>query len=346
MSVKYQVFISSTFGDLELERGQVIKAVLEMGHIPVGMEMFSAADDEQWSVIARQIDEADYYAVIVAHRYGSVTPTGISYTEKEYDYAVASGVPVLGFVLDDKAPWPADKNEKNEVMRSAAERFREKIKSRLVNFWTTKDDLHAKFSIALMKAFITHPRTGWAKADEAAGPAVTRELTRLSAENAELRNKIEQIRIIEKNQQRDAHRDVFRILEKNKVITHVRKNENDWGPKLKHTLLEIFEGISPNLIVENNTKAIAGDIAFHVTQETDYYHTWPVPSNHIADILVDLHALNLIEPSCKRHPVSDTKEYWALTEFGRGFFKELRRIRLDTSTNNSPERPTEPQSVG
>ena len=32
---KYQIFISSTYADLQDERDQVIKAVLEMGHIPV-----------------------------------------------------------------------------------------------------------------------------------------------------------------------------------------------------------------------------------------------------------------------------------------------------------------------
>ncbi len=45
MDKKYQVFISSTYEDLKEERDQAIKAVLEMGHIPVGMEMFSAADE-------------------------------------------------------------------------------------------------------------------------------------------------------------------------------------------------------------------------------------------------------------------------------------------------------------
>ncbi|MFN2621632.1 MAG: DUF4062 domain-containing protein [Chthoniobacterales bacterium] len=45
---------------------------LELGHIPVGMEMFSAADDRQRQLIQRQIDESDYYIVIAAHRYGSM----------------------------------------------------------------------------------------------------------------------------------------------------------------------------------------------------------------------------------------------------------------------------------
>jgi Domain of unknown function (DUF4062) len=51
MNVKYQIFVSSTYEDLKDERNEVIKACLNMGHIPVGMEMFNAADEEQWAVI-------------------------------------------------------------------------------------------------------------------------------------------------------------------------------------------------------------------------------------------------------------------------------------------------------
>ena len=105
MAVKYQIFVSSTYDDLRGEREQVLKATLEMGNIPVGMEMFSAADEEQWKIITRQIDECDYYAVIVAQRYGSVVD-GISYTEKEYDYAISKNIPVLGFIIEDDALWP------------------------------------------------------------------------------------------------------------------------------------------------------------------------------------------------------------------------------------------------
>jgi hypothetical protein len=30
-----------------------------MGHIPVGMAMFNAADEEQWQVVTRTIDQCD-----------------------------------------------------------------------------------------------------------------------------------------------------------------------------------------------------------------------------------------------------------------------------------------------
>lgn len=108
--IKYQIFVSSTYEDLKDERALVIKAILEMGHIPVGMEMFSAGDEEQWKQIQRQIDDCDYYVVIVAHRYGSMDKK-VSYTEKEYDYAFQKGIPTLGFVIDDNAVWHVAKSD-------------------------------------------------------------------------------------------------------------------------------------------------------------------------------------------------------------------------------------------
>ena len=55
MTIKYQIFVSSTYKDLKDERNEIIKACLNMDHIPVGMEMFNAADEEQWAVITRTI---------------------------------------------------------------------------------------------------------------------------------------------------------------------------------------------------------------------------------------------------------------------------------------------------
>lgn len=165
--VKYQVFISSTYNDLVKERDQVIKAVLELGHIPVGMEMFSAADDDQWSVIARQIEEADYFIVILAQRYGSTALDGLGYTEKEYDYAVSSKVPVLGFILEEKATWPSNLAEKDRNLQKRLANFKSKVKKRLVRYWTDQNDLYAKVCTALVKAIDQNPRPGWIRSGDA-----------------------------------------------------------------------------------------------------------------------------------------------------------------------------------
>ena len=43
---------------------------LESNFIPVGMEQFHAAPASQWDVIAKMIDECDFYLLVVGGRYG------------------------------------------------------------------------------------------------------------------------------------------------------------------------------------------------------------------------------------------------------------------------------------
>lgn len=104
MDKKYQVFISSTYLDLIPEREKARDVILSMYHFPIGMEMFSAADEEQWEIIKETIDSSDYYVLIIGKRYGSTIPNdkpdaGISYTEKEYRYALSQGIPILTFIV-------------------------------------------------------------------------------------------------------------------------------------------------------------------------------------------------------------------------------------------------------
>jgi hypothetical protein len=195
MNVKYQIFVSSTYEDLRDERNEVIKACLNMGHIPVGMEMFNAADEEQWAVITRTIDQCDYYVVIVAHRYGSTTPEGISFTEKEYDYAAAQGVPVLGFVIDDGAPWPHDRIDKDQAAVEALRGFKSKVKQKMVRFWEDKSRLQAHFAISLGTTININPRRGWVPAPEMSDVDVVQALSKLTEENAHLRKEVEILRL-------------------------------------------------------------------------------------------------------------------------------------------------------
>lgn len=106
MDKRYQVFVSSTFADLEEERQEVMQALLELDCMPAGMELFPATNSDQWSLIKKIIDDSDYYIVILAGRYGSIGPDGISYTEMEYRYALETGKPVIGFIHKDKSNLP------------------------------------------------------------------------------------------------------------------------------------------------------------------------------------------------------------------------------------------------
>lgn len=101
---KLQVFVSSTYTDLVEERQAAVAAILKAGHIPAGMELFSAGDQSQLEVIKKWIDQSDVYMLILGTRYGSIEPTSKEgYTEVEYDYAVSTGKPYFSLVMGPSA---------------------------------------------------------------------------------------------------------------------------------------------------------------------------------------------------------------------------------------------------
>ena len=163
---RYQVFVSSTFTDLQAERQAILESILDLKQIPVGMEHFVAANEEQFNHIKKLIDETDYYVIIIGNRYGTIAEDGVSYTEKEFDYAVSKGVPILAFIHASPDSLPFEKSEADPKTRKELERFREKVKeNRLVSLfpWNSPDSLAKKVVTALSNAIQENPRPGWVR---------------------------------------------------------------------------------------------------------------------------------------------------------------------------------------
>jgi hypothetical protein len=137
----YSVFVSSTYEDLREERAAVQKALLQLHCMPIGMELFGSADEETWDFIKRQIDDCDYYVVVVADKYGSTAEDGVSFTEKEFDYAREIKKPVLAFVHGNRGAIPRDKTEVLPEKRSKLDAFIEKVRRSPVSSFTTPHDL-------------------------------------------------------------------------------------------------------------------------------------------------------------------------------------------------------------
>lgn len=165
--IRYQVFVSSTYKDLVAEREAVTQAVLRMGRcIPAGMELFSASTQPPWDVIRRTLDGTDYLILIIGDRSGALVPNeDISYTEKEYRYAVKHDIPVLAFLSSDDHPLLRSDIESPEAQR-ALDAFRNRIQSaQLTEEWTTKEDLASRVPNALWRAFEDTPRPGWVRGE-------------------------------------------------------------------------------------------------------------------------------------------------------------------------------------
>src|SRR3954451_24337086 len=133
----YKVFVSSTYEDLREERAELQKALLKLNALPVGMELFPSAGNETWDFIKKQIDDSDYYVVVVAGRYGSEHTDGLSFTEKEYDYARAIGKRVIAFLHADPNSIPVGKTDSDLSKREKLTKFMGKIKKSPINLYKT-----------------------------------------------------------------------------------------------------------------------------------------------------------------------------------------------------------------
>lgn len=291
MEKRYQVFVSSTYQDLIEERIEVIQALLELDCIPVGMEYFPAADETQWDFIKKLIDESDYYVVVIAGKYGSEDEKGKSYTQKEYEYAVSKGIPVISFIHSDIETLPSSKTEKEKKKIEKLELFKANVRKKLCKFWSTPQELGAVVSRSISQAKKNYPRIGWVRADSMSETS--------EKEIVQLYKKIE---LLEKqlNEQTTFHQTKVENLADNNEPIEVlidissgsynnpqverKKIEFTWNKVAYHTFPKLLEPLSETAfkssvstflrefyLNENLDKKLGGNI--RITTSTDFYDT-------------------------------------------------------------------------
>lgn len=167
MEKKYQVFISSTYTDLQKERAAVTQTLLNMGCIPVGMEQFPASDMDQMSYIKMMLDDCDYYILILAGRYGSCDTDGVGFTEKEYDYAISKGIPVLSFLIENIEDLPQKYCESTEEGKEKLKAFRKKVSTgRLIQKYKDIGSLQSDVTTSLTRCIKDNPAIGWVRGNQ------------------------------------------------------------------------------------------------------------------------------------------------------------------------------------
>ncbi|MDF9556306.1 DUF4062 domain-containing protein [Bacillus tropicus] len=166
MQKKLQVFISSTFTDLEEERQAAVQAILNSGHIPAGMELFKAGDRSQKETIKKWIEESDVYMLILGGRYGSIDEeTGKSYTHWEYDYAGELKKPRFAIVIDDQALEGKVKEHGTSVTERANyrqyEEFKQIVLGKISKFYSDVRDIKIAVLESLKEFERDNTLSGW-----------------------------------------------------------------------------------------------------------------------------------------------------------------------------------------
>jgi hypothetical protein len=330
---RYQVFVSSTYTDLKDERGRIMKTLMEMGCIPAGMEFFTAMDEETFEFIKTVIDLSDFYLLIIANRYGSLAPDDISYTEKEYDYAVSKGLKVVALIHDNPESVSFDKSEESPAARKKLAAFRAKVKgkgTRIVKPWTKPEELPGFVALSVQAAINRYPAVGWVRANQVASTEILTELNDVRKENEGLKAqlaKVESRPIVENLAALDEPAPV-------RGIFTFGNSTKEWA--LSPSWRELFAWLSPRLYEPKREDEVGMLLTKWARSHFDmgpYDPQFAFNGESFQTLKLQFIALNLITV---RNDVGSP--YWFLSASGERMMFELRTIKL--SNIQPPE--TEP----
>lgn len=328
MDKRFQVFVSSTYADLKEERQKVIQTLMEMDCIPSGMELFPAMDEEQWQFIKKVIDDCDYYLLIIGGRYGSLAEDGISYTEKEYDYAIEKGLKVIALIHGDPDSLPVNKTDKNPELSNKLLTFVEKVKTgRLVKFWKQSDELPGLVALNLSKTIKAYPAIGWVRANSIGSSELLNDINLLRKENDELK-KYKENDSKQNNAQTSLElanfEDIFTVHGKYKInCDGYQKNfaiDISWS--------EIFSVISPYLIEHPSDYAVKTKIGKYILEkQIESFYECKINEQDFQTIRIQLCAYGLVSVTYSQTTKNTMAVFWSLTKAGNSKMIELRTIK-------------------
>lgn len=324
---RYQVFISSTYADLKEERSRVIQTLMEMDCIPSGMELFPAADEEQFEFIKKVIDDCDYYLLIIGGRYGSITAEGVSYTEKEYNYAIEKGIKVIALLHGQPDEIPVGKTDKDAALAKRLADFRAKVETnRLVKYWKTAEELPGIVSLSLSKTIKTYPAIGWVRGGASASSEILEELNTVRKQNEELRALLAAANAVDEPRIADiAGLDELFLLNGKYCLAYDGQRYS-WNSSL--TFGQMFALIAPHLIEHPNDGLVKSKLvrAILKAQHKDPYDC-EVDDQPYQTLKIQLKALGLVNLQYSSTTKGGMALFWSLTKKGEGAMTELRVVR-------------------
>lgn len=335
-NTKYQVFISSTYVDLIEERRAVMESILKMDCIPAGMELFPAANDEQFEFIKRVIDDCDYYVIILGGRYGSSGSDGIGYTEKEFDYALSKGIPVVSFIHEDPGSIPVKKSDLDPATVSKMAEFRNKVRTgRLVNFWSNKDDLGAKVVIGLIHAIKTNKRPGWNRGGSRSNEELLQEIDSLRTENGkvigEYSSLAEKLKTLETREVIGiaGGDDLFHVKGTYTVSYRGGSYDKEWAGDISWN--EILYHLHPILLEWNSDSIVRAHLTRTFSSKFDSSSQGSLSKHMDEDVFFtirnQLMALKLVDVQSLSTTKGGTALFWKTTQQGSRLGSELRLIK-------------------
>jgi hypothetical protein len=366
---RHQVFVSSTFLDLKDERAAIIATLLNMDAMPAGMELFPAGDDDAWTLIQQVIQESDYYLLVIGGRYGAIDDaSNVSYTEKEFDYAMSLKKPVMAFLHGNPGAIALNKSEQDEEARTRLASFREKVEThKHVKYWESAKDLAGLVALSFPKLQRAHPAVGWVRGDVQTSSESLAELNELRKRLEENESRLAAVR----KEPPPGTENLSRGKDKIKVSVQmlVSITDSGWTQHRPPTLVDvvatwdqIFAAVGPELLDEASQAAMRRKLntwfaseayedakrqsaewieTNEVHVESQQIHSGAILDDDFDTMVLQLRALGLIVKSDRKRSVKDSGAYWTLTPYGDDQLTALRAIHRGNTQEEVPPSPSE-----
>lgn len=317
---RYEVFISSTFEDLQEHRRLASDAILKMGHIPVGMELFPPSDSESLELIKPYIDSADYYLLIVGGRYGSCGPDGISYTEKEYLYAREQGKFVIPLVVENPDALQGLFIEKTDDGKAKLAAFKESLKRHHFRKWNSAAEIPQLVWEGMTNAASTRALPGWIRDRSPTRQDLLEQVSALQRQISELTAKLSAGGAATTSER---VRETIAAMQKEFPVVF-KKHERGSFTTRQILLSQFFSYVGPSLVTSYNANYIAQFVVDFLqkeySEEVTSFH-----NSNIERLFGEYLSLGLIElrliamPPDNRpnmHCSASLSPMWQLTQFG------------------------------
>jgi len=182
---RYHVFISTTEADMHAERVVLSQTLVSQGFFSWGLEQRTPLTT---AFARRQIDDCDYFILMLGSRYGELSASGVSYMHLEYIYAVTKQKPILVLMYEAPEGRAEEFQDKTQEGKLKFLDFRRQLQRERDMVMTFRDlrDLEIAIRHTMPQFLNRYPAQGWIRPNQ-------QQVQQLQDENEQLRQKLTQL---------------------------------------------------------------------------------------------------------------------------------------------------------
>lgn len=182
---RYHVFISTTEADMHAERVVLSQTLVSQGFFSWGLEQRTPLTT---AFARRQIDDCDYFILMLGSRYGELSASGVSYMHLEYIYAVTKQKPILVLMYEAPESRADEFQDKTPEGKLKFLDFRRQLQRERDMVMTFRDlrDLEIAIRHTMPQFLNRYPAQGWIRPNQ-------QQVQQLQDENEQLRQKLLQL---------------------------------------------------------------------------------------------------------------------------------------------------------